>query len=264
MELIQGFDDRDWNGYLSPELAKEFKFIGIKASQGKSWNPIDRSILQRQWRRAKDPYNLLRIPFHFLISPTLLEDPEVNGVIQADNFHQSMKKWNDPAVYGWGELPPCIDVEDRFTGMAGPKSRAISLLNCLEVTENLWGRVPIIYTATWYWDTHVHPEFVKLVPEYWKIYDLWEADPDPATTIAGWGDTNSIQQYKLNIPYPGYGSNVLDLDETTKAWITKRLNELLPDPPPPPPPPPPLPSGCEKQEIAMRDAIVTLEKGLEV
>lgn len=229
--IVQGFDDRNWNGFLTAEQAKLWKLIGIKVSQGRSWNPRDRAVLQRQWTRANRVYGLLRIPFHYSLSPPIGTDPEWYGEAQALNFRNSMKTWNNPEKYGWGELPPCIDVENRFVGMAGPVSRAKCLQINLEKTEELWGRVPLIYTATWYWDTYMHKEFVKLVPKYWEKYDLWEADPAPDTKIAGWGDENSVQQYKLDVPYPGYQSGGLDLDETTQAWINRRLEVPVPPPP---------------------------------
>lgn len=221
IEILEGFDDRDWNGVLSPELAKRFKLVGIKVSQGRAWEPRDRAVLQRQWKRANSIYGLLRLPFHYLLSPVLGQDAKLYGKLQALNFHTTMKVKNKADVLGWGELPPFIDVENRFVGMAGAVARAKNLKACLEETILLWDRTPGIYTATWYWDRYMHTEFVKLVPKYWEIYDLWEADPPPETYIAGWGDTNSIQQIKLDGYLAGYGSGGIDLDETTQAWIDK-------------------------------------------
>lgn len=245
-DILEGFDDRDWNGILTPALAEHFKFIGIKASQGRVWNPKDRAVLQRQWKRANKHYGLLRIPFHFWLPGLITTDPILYGKNQAGNFHGSMLKWNDPAVTGWGELPPFIDAECRFVGMAGPKNRALNLKSCLDWTEDYWNRIPGIYTATWYWDTYMHKEFVKLVPEYWLKYDLWEADPLPNTRIAGWGDSNSVQQMKLDKPYPGYIGE-LDLDETTQAWIDSRTKKPLPPPPP---------SNCDGEVNLVLDAVI--------
>ena len=76
--IIEGFDDRDWNGVLTPELLKIWKFVGIKVSQGRSWNPRDRDVLQRQWARGKH-YGLLRIPFHYLLSPPIGTDAKWYG-----------------------------------------------------------------------------------------------------------------------------------------------------------------------------------------
>ena len=90
----------------------------------------------------------------------------------------------------------------------------------------------MIYTRGSYWDKYVHPYFVQLVPEYWKKYELWEADPPPDTSIKGWGDTNSIQQIVLDQPYPGFSGGI-DINETTQAWLDKFLK---PEPPLPPPP----------------------------
>lgn len=214
MTIREGFDKRHWNGLLTEDNAKHFKFVGIKVSQGLSWNPADRAVLQKQWKRAYRVYGLLRLPFHYLLSPVIGQDAKLYGELQAQNFYNTMKNENLPEYTGWGELPPGIDVENRFVGMAGGKKRAQNLKACLEETEILWDRVPMIYTATWYWDKYIHPWFVEIVPEYWKKYELWEADPLPDTKIAGWGNSNSIQQIALDVPYPGFAGNV-DINETT-------------------------------------------------
>jgi hypothetical protein len=192
-EIINGFDDRDWNGVLTEALAEFWKLVGIKVSQGRVWEPKDRAVLQRQWMRANKNYGLLRIPFHFWLAPPVYTDAKLYGENQALNFYHTMIEKNDPGNYGWGELPPCIDAENHFVGMANASQRALCFKVCLDKTEELWSRTPLIYTAGWYWNTYMHKEFEKLVPEYWKIYDLWEADPPPDSWIDGWGNTNSIQ-----------------------------------------------------------------------
>ena len=109
---------------------------------------------------------------------------------------------------------------------------------CLDQTEIRWNRVPMIYTAGWYWNQTMHPEFVKLVPEYWLKYDLWEADPLPNTWIAGWGDNNSVQQVKLGlVGLPGFEKQI-DLNETTQAWIDSVTDEIH------------IPDDCEKEVAA--------------
>ena len=254
-EIIQGFDDRDWTGFLTPEQVAMWGFVGIKVSQGRVWNPKDRALLQRQWERANDNYGLLRIPFHYLLSPVIGQDPKLYGKQQAENFFTTMEVKNLADVRGWGELPPCIDVEHRRLLMPSGYHLAMNLKTCLDETEAWWDKVPLIYTATWYWDKYMHVEFEKLVPEYWKIYDLWEADPKPDTTIKGWGDTNSVQQYELDFDYAGYPGE-LDLDETTQAWIDSRSQTV------------PIPSDCDdevnealsKQKIKLEgDHLVELE-----
>jgi hypothetical protein len=230
VEIIEGFDKRDWNGYLTPENAKKFGLVGIKVSQGRSWTPKDIAVLQKQWARANSIYKLARIPFHFWLAPWPGQDYEQYGRDQAKNMFNGIKtKFKND----YGELPPAIDVEHRFFGMASGLPRAKTLLGCLQKTEQLWGEVPLIYTAGYYWDKLVHPYFVQLVPEYWKYYELWEADPPPDTSIKGWGDTNAIQQIVLDQPYPGFSGGV-DINETTQEWLDKFLKPELPPPPPPP------------------------------
>ena len=265
-EIINGFDDRDWNGVLSEQLAAYWKFVGIKVSQGQGWYPSDRAVLQLQWKRANKNYGLLRIPFHFYLQPTFYTEPIGYGINQALNFYNTMRDENNADVQGWGELPPAIDMENKFIGMAGAEARALCFKACLDKTEELWDRRPMIYTAGWIWNSVMHDEFEKLVPEYWKVYDLWEADPPPDTDIKGWGKTNSIQQVNLDGYYPGYGSGAIDLDETTQAWIDKVTAVSLPPNPEPVPVPDPEPipdpvdpGECEScRELKKRAAEVVL------
>ena len=109
-EIIEGFDARYWNAVLSPGLAERFKFVGIKISQGRVWNPTGRARLQLQWKRSKDIYNLMRLPFHYWLPGIVGQNGKQYGELQADNFRDSMKKWNNPDELGYGEFPPCIDV----------------------------------------------------------------------------------------------------------------------------------------------------------
>lgn len=223
MTIVEGFDSRSWDGFLSPEYQAILKYVGIKISQGQNWTPPEGyTTLPKQWRRAKKNYSLLRLPFHYWLPGWTWYNHADYGKKQAENFHQSII---DHFEGDFGELPPCIDVESRFTGMANGAGRALNLKACLDWTEDFWNVVPLIYTATWYWDRYMHTEFVKLVPEYWKKYDLWEADPLPNTTIAGWGDNNSIQQVVLDKEIKNFGlpgtSTKVDFDETTQAWLDK-------------------------------------------
>ena len=262
-EILEGFDSRYWDGYLPPYLAKRFKFVGIKASQGKAWEPHDRKTLQYQWARAKDPYGLLRTPFHFWKSPVSWEDPESNGIAQAENFLRTMEKKNGGDL---GELKPTVDVEDRWVGMASAKRRALSVYHCLLKTEELWGEVPMIYTATWYWDGWgIHNEFVKLCPEYWKKYKLWEGDPAPDTIISGWGDnTNTTILQVVLDTYMNNFNTKIDLNETTPEKLeTVKIGSTSTLPDPKPEPPEQSCANCDDLKEAA-EKVVIAAKDLEV
>ena len=151
MSIVKGFDSRGWDGYLPSGTG--FKFVGIKISQGTSFNPSDMWKLQRQWEWSKERYGLLRMPFHYLTISNW-RNPEEFGIQQAEYFFTSiMEKFGND----YGELPPVIDAEYRPLYKNNYIARTIKA--ALERTEELWGRKPIIYTAGWYWDTWVYPYY---------------------------------------------------------------------------------------------------------
>lgn len=250
MTIVEGFDARYWDGVLSLAHQRRFKFAGIKTSQGTRWTPREGwGVLQRQWNRANSRYGLLRLPFHYLTMPYPWTEPVQYGKDQAKNMFNTIRD-----VFGndYGELPPAIDVEQRYAGMAGGDNRVATLKACLEKTTRLWNKVPLIYTATWYWDKYIHPYVGSW--QYWKEYDLWEADPPPDTAIKGWVDGGVVTQVLLDTTLPGFNSGI-DLNETTQEWIDSVTKPTAPPPP-----------ECEMEKITAYnqalDDVITAAQGL--
>ena len=222
--IVEGFDSRYWDGVLSPEYQKTMKYVGIKMSQGKNWIPREKyGLLVRQWLRANKNYGLLRLPFHYWLPSWPWYNHKKYGEEQAENFYERMMHQFEEQK---GELPPAIDVESRFAGMASGEHRVICLRGCLDRTAELWNLSPGIYTATWYWDKYIAPYTGDW--KYWEEHWLWEADPPPDTHIKGWGDTNAIQQVALDKSVPGFNAKV-DFNETTQAWLDS-VSQAIPAP----------------------------------
>lgn len=228
MNIVKGFDSRGWNGILPAGYQDGyFKFYFQKVSQGQKWIPSDLAQLQKNWKRAKEVYSLPRGAFHFTLMPTFYTDPIAYGKAQGDNFYYTLKN-----KYGaeFGELPPVIDVENRYTGMAGGDKRVLMLRALLDKTAELFDQSPMIYTAGWYWDAYIHPYVGDW--RYWEEYELWEADPPPDTPIKGWEENGikaKVTQVKLDWTPPGFNTKI-DLDETTQEWLDNNTGTPVPPP----------------------------------
>ena len=72
-------------------------------------------------------------PFGIVIMVVHLPDPVLYGINQAKNFRNSMLKWNEPAIYGWGELPPAIDPKFILVRTPAPISNHKYLVSVLSV-----------------------------------------------------------------------------------------------------------------------------------
>jgi len=239
--ILKGFDSRYWDGVLPPEYENYFSFYFQKVSQGVGWAPSEGwHQLQLNWKRAKQNYGLPRGPYHYAIMPYHDQDLVQRGALQAQSFYDTIMNYFEG---DFGELPPVIDVENVHEWMALEEDMVTFLKALLGETKRLFGQAPMIYTATWFWDQYVAPYTGSW--EYWKEYELWEADPPPDTPIAGWTDGGAVVQVALSKSIPGF-NDVVDLNETTKEWLDKHIGTS----------PPPIPSEYNQ---ALDDAIAAIE-----
>jgi hypothetical protein len=227
--MIKGIDSRYWDGVIPPGY-EDFEFVGIKISQGTKDN-LDLSAPKRQWKLAP-AQDLNRLPFHFWKGSTSA-DAEQDGIDQAEFFFDMMNKL-DP---GLGELPPCVDAEDKWA-LKGVRS-LISICSCAKRTQELWGKEPLIYTASWWWNQWITPydDFDRSKYDPYK-YKLWEADPPPDTREPGdWTkDDLAIIQVVLDWNAPGFrqlnGRSVgIDIDWADEEWYMEQLSPTIPPPP---------------------------------
>lgn len=224
MEYIKGMDARYWNGIMPPGY--DFKFAGIKISQGTSHAGIDYTMPRRQWQLCPDQ-GIDRLPFHFW-KGSVLKDPKEHGYEQADLFYQTTVSLN----LGLGELPPVIDVES-FPVTKGLR-HIMNIFYCLERTKDLWGKEPLVYTARWAWDPNVVPYHNYNGGQFkpYRLYKLWESDPPPDTIEPGeWMKSDVvIQQVELDAQYPGFNAKI-DINWADKKWYDSFTGITQPLPP---------------------------------
>ena len=224
MDYYKGLDGRYWDGIFPPGY-EDFIFAGIKISQGTSHGSINYEMPRRQWRLVPEQ-GRTRMPFHFW-KGTSISDPRQHGIAQAEFFFETTVGLN----LGMGELPPVIDVEDKWAPK-GLKS-VVDVYHCIERTEQLWGQSPTVYTATWYWNQWIYP-YDSFDGGKYQVYTrkLWEADPPPDTKEPGlWTkDELAIIQVVLDTAYPGFNADI-DIDWADKIWYDGQVGNVPPSNP---------------------------------
>lgn len=226
MNYYKGLDGRYWNGVFPPGY-EDFIFAGIKISQGTSHGNINYEMPRRQWKLVPEQ-GRTRMPFHFW-KGTRTGDPEQHGIAQAEFFFDTTVGLN----LGMGELPPVIDVEDKWA-QKGLKS-VVDVYHCVKRTEELWGQMPTVYTATWCWNQWIYP-YDRFDGGKYKVYDitrLWEADPPPDTKEPGEYTKNDLAviQVELDASYPGFNAKI-DIDWADKIWYDEQVGNAPPPPTP--------------------------------
>jgi len=204
--MILGMDISHWqDDYSTPQHVDFIKaqtaganYVFIKASQG-VW--VDRDLILN-WENARIA-KMIRGAYHFL---EWAQDP----VKQADYFYGVLKQ--DP-----GELPPICDYEWK-----NPPSNASDILyRFLQRTEQLFGRVPILYTSWGFWSSYGNNN------SWWLKYPLWLAQyngldrpnrmPKPWTDFLFWQFSSTGDGHKF-----GCESLGVDMD-----WFNGTMEQLV-------------------------------------
>jgi hypothetical protein len=228
MARVKGIDSRYWNSIMPPGY--DFKWVGSKISQETQTN-LNLSAPHKQWKVAKEDLGLNRLPFHFWrgMFKSGDTDPEKHGREQAEFFFEETQKLGA----GMGELPPAIDCESMWES---PGINAlIDICATCERTEQLWGKKPLIYTASWWWNRWITP-YHNYNPAKYNPYQymLWEADPPPDTREPGkWTKAElKIVQEILDWHAPGFNAGI-DVDWADETWYNEQIGVVVPPPPPP-------------------------------
>jgi hypothetical protein len=112
------------------------------------------------------------------------------------------------------DLPPVLDIErdDKLTA----QQITPCVRDCLHLSEQRFGRKPIVYTAKWFWNKFVLPS------AEWAQCDLWVASYGSGDAVlpAGW-TTWKIWQYTGKGHAPGIAGDV-DLN-----WFSGSYDDLL-------------------------------------
>lgn len=158
-----GTDLSHWDGEVDfgRMVSRGVAFTYIKASQGSA--SVDRCF-EQNWSGAKAA-GLRRGAYHYFI-------PNVDPLAQAAHFARTIEA-------DVGELPPALDLEDRYAIPSGYRERVRSFLEALEEMAQVR---PAIYTSRAYWLQFFGPSCA------WAgEYPLWIANyhTDPQAGLAG-------------------------------------------------------------------------------
>lgn len=193
-----GFDSRWWDGRLPAN--HRFVFAIQKATEGDSF------------QSQQFPGQIAAIRAGGLI------DGSFHFHRLASNPANAAKMYYD-WVMGTGRdclIMPVADFEDT---RARPSLQLVNhMWDTVQAIEDEFGRMCMIYTARWWWDTMAKP-YVQSQHGFYER-PLWEADPPPTSPIAGEWATRAIRQIALDIVEPGFNAGI-DVNET------EILNELM-------------------------------------
>jgi len=182
MDLVHGVDVSVWEPKVDWQAlrAQGFKFALIRATSGVGY--VDPKF-KTHWDGARKE-GLVRGAYHYLIAG---QDPKQ----QADLFISTISSDR-------GELPPIIDLEDKYNENV-PNNKIIDTCkSVLDRVEKAFGLKPMIYSRTQYLNLHVSRN--GKAPSWAADYPLWLAqypyvfDPkmhpnkNMPTQAAGWQD----------------------------------------------------------------------------
>lgn len=171
---IRGFDCSHNNGNLNwDKLSPDFKFVYIKASQGKAFHD---SLFQTNWKTARDK-GLFHGAYHFLTATDSAQE-------QVDNFLNRGIDWTLPNV-----LPPCLDFEDQVpaslnVNITKNKTAFIKLItDWINIVEAETGRKVLTYSYKNFFAEYLNNHA-------WPDNPLWLASyqPTPPGLPVGYKD----------------------------------------------------------------------------
>lgn len=201
---IHGIDVSKYQQTINWESVKEMDvddirigFAFIKATEG---NGNEDRYFKRNWRRIKDA-GVVRGAYHFFLATK-------SGKTQAENFISSVDL--EP-----GDLPPVLDIEQTY-GVSDEQliKRA---KEWLDVIQQYYGVIPIIYTNVDFYKTHLRDKFdeyplwvahylQKRKPRIYRDWHFWQhSEAGRVNGISGRVDFNvfngdSVEFRKLLIP----------------------------------------------------------------
>jgi lysozyme len=198
MTIVPGIDVSRYQGTVNWRVVADagFKFAVVRATL---WDVKLDETFETNWQGARAN--------GLLVSAYNVIKPDVPAAAQIDCFAQALvgHKW---------DLPPVLDIE-RDDGQT-PQQITQCVRESLRLSEQRFGRKPIVYTAKWFWNKFVLPS------SEWAQYDLWVASYGAAEVVLpdAW-PTWRIWQYTGNGHAPGIAGEV-DLN-----WFNGSYDDLL-------------------------------------
>lgn len=190
MSRVIGIDTSYWSGAVDWQKAKSASaaFMYTKASQ----LSVD-TTFSTNWKNAKGI--LPRGAYHYL-------DWHESELTQA-------KRFTDALGGDWGELPPCLDLE-QSPALFGLSAALVQgkVWNWLQAVEKTTGRAPMIYSGYYYWLQWMTGNIGWAKYPFWLA---WYASENIIKVPAPWTHW-SMWQYTGNGPGKQYGTQGLSLD----------------------------------------------------
>ncbi|GAB1469778.1 hypothetical protein MASR2M66_06550 [Chloroflexota bacterium] len=157
MNLVHGVDVSYWEPRVDWQKLRtqNFKFALIRATSGVGY--VDPKF-KLHWEGARQE-GLLRGAYHYLIAAQ-------DAKQQADLFIATISADR-------GELPPIIDLEDKYNENASNSKIMDTCKAVLDRVEKAFGVKPMIYSRTQYLNLHVSRN--GKAPAWAKDYPLWLA-----------------------------------------------------------------------------------------
>lgn len=197
MDYVLGCDVSVWNDINSTPQMTDFdkmqkaggKFVFIKSSQD-TWADPD---MVMNWKNAKSS-GILRGAYHFLTW--------TKAVKQAEYMWSLIEK--DP-----GELPPVCDFEHWGIIPSKAYDYVWAFVNRM---EELSGRIPIIYTGTYFWaERSTQSAIWKKYPNWIASYTSQKFMENNVRIMTPW-DTWNFWQWTSNGDGHKFGSEGKDID----------------------------------------------------
>ncbi|MBI2731191.1 MAG: glycoside hydrolase family 25 protein [Sphingobacteriales bacterium] len=180
----------DWEEVKKMEVAGvKIGFVFIKATEGETDEDI---LFRKNWKRTKE-INIPRGAYHYFL-------PQKDALVQALNFLDivSLKK---------GDLPPVLDVEDRY-GVTPEVLRA-KIMTWLIKVEKETGIRPMIYSNVDFYE--------KYLSGYFDEYPFWAAHyfhPGKPRVSRNWHFWQHSEGGRVNGIIPKVDFNVFNGDTT--------------------------------------------------
>jgi GH25 family lysozyme M1 (1,4-beta-N-acetylmuramidase)/uncharacterized protein YraI len=198
MATVPGIDVSRYQGAVNWRAVADagFKFAVVRATL---WDVKLDETFEANWNGARAN--------GLLVSAYNVIKPDVPAALQIDSFAQALigHKW---------DLPPVLDIER--DDKQSPQQITQCVREALRLSEQRFGRKPIVYTAKWFWNKFVLPS------GEWAQYDLWVASYGAAEIVLpdAW-PTWKIWQYTGTGHAPGIAGEV-DLN-----WFNGLYDDLL-------------------------------------
>lgn len=199
MSVIPGIDVSRYQGKINWEKVAlaAYRFVIIRATVGDYYTDPNFS---ENWSGAKDS--------GILVSAYHAVTPDRSAESQIEHFFDILDNRK-------ADLALILDIE--LARGVSPAAITACIKDCLNKTEQLDGRKPIIYTAKWFWDINVLPS------AEWAQYDLWVAHYGVSSPALpeGWSEWK-FWQYSNRGRVSGIESEHTDLD-----WFAGTYEDLI-------------------------------------